>query len=126
MPSFNLRNALKRNPNRLTLKQRTAALKATAGRVLRRRLVEAAPVVAGADPRLVALVGEWQEARRMLNDPNLSDDAPGLVAMGERDSDLQLEIYRFPARSVADLHAKIPVFPRRGSARFERLCGAGP
>ena len=36
MPSLNLRNALKRNPNRPTLKQRAAALKANAARVLRR------------------------------------------------------------------------------------------
>lgn len=80
----------------------------------------------GADPRLVALVAEWEEARRMLNDPDLSDDAPGLVAMGERDSDLQLEIYRFPARSAADLHAKIPVFRDEAQHALSGYAGQDP
>lgn len=67
-----------------------------------------APVQAGADPRLVAMVEEWQEARRKLNDPSFPD-GPEADAMCEGHSLRQRKIYLYPARSVLDLLAKVPV-----------------
>lgn len=109
MPSLNLRAALKRNPNRPTLKQRAAALKATAGRVMRRRPAEVAPAASVADPRLAATVAELLEARRKLNDPSVPD-GPEADALGERETALSMEVYRFPARSIHDVAAKLPFF----------------
>ena len=108
MPSLNLRNALKRNPNRLTLKQRAAALKATAGRVMRRRAVEVAPLAPGADPRLAAMVAELLEARQRLNDPAVPD-GPEADALGERETNLSIAVHRFPAQSIHDMAAKLPL-----------------
>ena len=104
MPSLNLRNPLRRDPNRPTLKQRAAAIKATAGRVMRRRAVEVAP---SADPRLTAMVAELLEARRKLNDPAVPD-GPEADALGGRETALSMAVYRFPARSIHDVAAKLP------------------
>ncbi|MFJ7441269.1 hypothetical protein ACIQW5_26905 [Methylorubrum thiocyanatum] len=135
MPSLNLRAALKRNPNRPTLKQRAAALKATAGRVMRRRPAEVAPAASVADPRLTAMVTELLEARRKLNDPAVPD-GPEADALGERETALSMEVYRFPARSIHDVAAKLPFFReeaedagrawdvRRGEVFEESLPGA--
>lgn len=108
MPSLNLRNALKRNPNRLTLKQRAAAIKATAGRVMRRRAGEVAPLAPGADPRLTAMVAELLEARQRLNDPAVPD-GPEADALGERETNLSIAVHRFPAQSIHDMAAKLPL-----------------
>lgn len=107
MPSLNLCNALKRNPNRLTLKERATALKATAARVMRRQAVEAAPAATSADPRLAEMVAELLEARRKLNDPNVPD-GPEADALGERETTLSMAVYRFPAQSIHDMAAKLP------------------
>ncbi|AWB26178.1 hypothetical protein DA075_35495 (plasmid) [Methylobacterium currus] len=63
MPSLNLRNVLRRNPDRPTLRQRAAALKAAAGKVIRRPkpvAVASAAEEAGAilDTILLSRVGE--------------------------------------------------------------------
>ncbi|MCP2083965.1 UNVERIFIED_ORG: hypothetical protein J2W74_005230 [Methylorubrum zatmanii] len=107
MPSLNLRNPLRRDPNRPTLKQRAAAIKATAGRVMRRRAIEVAPAAPGADPRLTAMVADLLEARRKLNDPSVPD-GPEADALGERETDLSIAVHRFPARSIHDMAAKLP------------------
>ncbi|ACK86466.1 hypothetical protein [Methylorubrum extorquens] len=108
MPSLNLRNPLKRDPNRPTLKQRAVALKARAGRVLRRPApVEAPALATGANPRLAALVAQCQEARRKLNDPAIPD-GPEADAIGEAETCLLMEVLRFPSKTVHDLAAEIP------------------
>lgn len=108
MPSLNLRNALKRDPNRPTLKQRAAALKATAGRVLKRRPVEVTPAVTSANPRLVAMIADMMETRRKLNDSSVPD-GPAADALSEREIDLTMGIHRFPAQSIHDMRAKLPL-----------------
>lgn len=62
-----------------------------------------------ASPDLVALVEEWQRIEDDVEGhPERTDEEvePSL----NRSTDLQMQIYRFPARSVADLLAKVPVF----------------
>ncbi|MCP1551665.1 MULTISPECIES: hypothetical protein [Methylorubrum] len=122
MASLNLRAALKRDPNRLTLKQRAAALKATAGRVFRRRPVAVAPAAEGADPRLVAMVAELLEARRKLNDPAIPD-GPEIDAVAERETHLCLEIHRFPAQSIHDMRAKLPLLREEAEDMARRWDG---
>ncbi|KQT56110.1 hypothetical protein ASG52_24645 [Methylobacterium sp. Leaf456] len=60
-----------------------------------------------ADPRLVAMVAEWQDVRRKLDDPS-AEETPELDALAEQHSTRQREIYLYPARSVLDLLAKVP------------------
>ncbi|EHP94991.1 hypothetical protein [Methylorubrum extorquens] len=106
-----LRNIVRRSadkPNRPTLKQRAVALKATAARVIRRRAVEVAPATPSADPRLMAMVTEMLEARRKLNDPAVPD-GPEADALGERETSLCIGIHRFPAQSIHDMRAKLPL-----------------
>lgn len=62
MPSLNLRNPLRRDPNRPTLKQRAATLKATAARLIRKS--KNGP---NADADLCALVGPWEAACRLYD-----------------------------------------------------------
>lgn len=62
MPSLNLRNPLRRDPNRPTLKQRAAALKATAARLIRKP--KNGP---NADAELCALAGPWEAACRLYD-----------------------------------------------------------
>lgn len=116
MPSLKLSNLIRRRADAPSLKDRAAALKASAARVMRRRTPAAAPVLvapsaplAGADPRLTAMVAELLEARRKLNDPSIPD-GPGADALGERETALSMAVYRFPARSIHDMAAKLPFF----------------
>lgn len=63
----------------------------------------------GADPQLLAMVADLLEARRKLNDPAVPD-GPEADAIGERETALSMAVYRFPARSIHDMAAKLPFF----------------
>ena len=56
MPALNLRNVLRRNPSRPSLKERAAALKAAAGRAIRRPEMPATPAASQqVDPHIAML-----------------------------------------------------------------------
>ncbi|GEL44576.1 hypothetical protein MEX01_51670 [Methylorubrum extorquens] len=113
-----MRNPLKlttfrRRADAPTLKERAATLKATAARVLRRRAIPG-PVAAqapatGPDPKLIAMVEEWEAIGRASNDHSIPD-SPEFDALLERHTELQRAICLFPSRSVLDMQAKVPVF----------------
>lgn len=114
MPSFNLRNPLRRDPSRPTLKQRAAALKEGAARLIRKPrplpaagTPEAVKAFGAPDPVLAAMVAEWQDVRRKISDPATLDD-PEADALAEAHQARQCEIYLYPARTPLDLLAKVP------------------
>lgn len=113
MPSLKFSNLIRRRAGAPSLKDRAAALKASAARVMRRGAPVAMPVIsapsAGADPQLTVMVAELLEARRKLNDPSVPD-GPEADAIGERETALSMAVYRFPARSIHDMAAKLPLF----------------
>lgn len=101
---------------RPSLRERAAALKASASRVIRRKPGDAAPVLAAepvaldaVSPALAALVGEWSS---MLAHENAEGWAGRDVsAEGYRKRvALHRAILAHPVRSVADLAAKAPIF----------------
>ncbi|KQP67677.1 hypothetical protein ASF41_21665 [Methylobacterium sp. Leaf111] len=105
-----------RDTARPSLRDRAAALKASASRVIRRKPVDAAPVLAAepvapdaVSPALAALVSEWSA---MLAHENAEGSAGRDVsAEGYRKRvALHRAILSHPARSLADLAAKAPIF----------------
>lgn len=61
-----------------------------------------------ADPRLRALVTAWEAAERAGNAPGLSDDERAPLI--DHASSLLRGLYAFPARTMADICAKLPAF----------------
>ncbi|WP_411904187.1 hypothetical protein [Methylorubrum thiocyanatum] len=107
MPSLKLSNLIRRRADAPSLKDRAAALKASATRVMRRHEPPFSAPLAGANPQLLAMVAELLEARRKLSDPSLPD-GPEADAIGERETALSIAVYRFPARTIHDMAAKLP------------------
>lgn len=70
---------------------------------------EAADVRDGqANPRLCALVTAWEAAERAGNAPGLSDEERAPLI--DHASGLLRDLYAFPARTMADICAKLPAF----------------
>lgn len=62
----------------------------------------------GPSPALATMVAEWQDLLAQINDESVTDGQA--EPLGQRHNELQLAICGFPAASVADLLAKVPVF----------------
>lgn len=69
---------------------------------------EAALMPAEVSPALAVMVEGWRELVVEINAGGRTDEE--IEALVEREDALQMAIYRFPAASVSDLRAKVPVF----------------
>lgn len=129
MPSLKLSNPFRRGADRPSLRERAAALKATAGRVMLRKSrsstdaaepmarpatesegIKAVPEVrvSSASPALTEMVEAWQALAVEIESANVTEKE--VDALTDRHIELQIAICRFPAATAADLLAKVPVF----------------
>lgn len=118
MPSLNLRNVLRRNPDRPSLRDRAAALKIAARLVVRPPKLEAgtaaAPVEVGAivDRVLISLVQEFvaigkaQDETLAANDHPDAFDSPDWVRLEQRGAAVLERIVSTRARTVEGIRAK--------------------
>lgn len=106
----------KRDTARPSLRDRAAALKASATRVIRRKPVDTAPALAAGpiapdavSPALAALVSEWSSMLAHENAEGLAGRDVSAEGYRKRVA-LHRAILSHPARSLADLAAKAPIF----------------
>lgn len=99
---------------RVSLRDRAVTLKASAARVMKRQpaadpaaAVDAAPSVSPS-PALTAMVAEWERLLRIENSADLTDEE--MKPICDARHRVHGEICAFPAASIADLAAKLPLF----------------
>lgn len=118
----------KRETTRPSLKERATGLKATAARVMKRR--PAAPDAPS--PALVGMVAEWERLLDIENTGELTDEQMSPICHARYR--LHAQICAYPAASIADLAAKLPLFreeiianepsdPRRPTMDYQSWCG---
>lgn len=118
----------KHDTTRPSLKERATGLKATAARVMKRRAAASdAP-----SPALVGMVAEWERLLNIENTGKLTDEQMSPICHARYR--LHAQICAYPAASIADLAAKLPLFreevianepsdPRRPTMDYQSWCG---
>ena len=128
----------KAEPARPSLRDRAVTLKASAARVMKRQpaadpaaAVDAVPSVSPS-PALTAMVAEWERLLRIENSADLTDEE--MKPICDARHRVHGEICAFPAASIADLAAKLPLFrdeivasepsnPLRPTMDYQSWCG---